>query len=331
MKKLLVAIAIVGFCTDAGALISGDTLQGVASIINATKNNNYQQGYQNGVQQWGFAQQQGGFIPQSASFPKEQTKINLRNQGYIIGDDDVVANGNGQVQGYVSNEGWVVNPDGVVIYGPANKINNKVSVPKKIKNAFKKRGYVYQNTNQNVSNQQQGFVMANGGQQWVASNITSQPVLNNGMPADSKSISRFLKNIEEMAEDLFSLLEANIENEKVRSLALKLIKLMMQSCTQQTADRSKLMKMRDSILELAKKADATSVAEKFDTIVKSTFKDNDLLVSDEVEEREAERKKKLKRKKREEEEGGSNKRGRTDDDYYDSGYETVDGYESDYY
>ena len=165
--------------------------------------------------------------------------------------------------------------------------------------------------------------MANGGQQWGSSNVISQSMLNNGAPAssDPQALPRFLKIIGEMAEDSLTLLEANIENEKVRNLVYKLLQLMIQSCTQQAADRSKLMKMRDSILELAKKADATQIAEKFDTIVKSTYKDNDLLISEDVEEREIERKKKLKRKRQEEEKGISNKTAMYDEDqdldYYD--------------
>ena len=256
--------------------------------------------------------------------------MNLRNQGYVIDNNDIVTF-NSQVQGYVSNKGWVVNPDGVVMYGPQDKLNQKISVPKKIKNAFKNLGYVYQNANQN--NQQQ-FVMANGGQQWGNSNVISQSVLNNGQLAssDPQALSRFLKTIEEMAEDAITLLEENVSNEKVRNLVYKLLKLMIQSCTQQAADRSKLIKMRDAILELAKKADSRQIADKFDAIVKSTFKDNDLLVSEEVEEREAERKKKLRKRKAQEEneEETSNKRRKTNDDF-DEGYEGDNEYVSDYY
>lgn len=329
MKKLLVAIAIVSFCADANALLSGDTLQGVASIIKASKGNNFPAA-SNGfvVAPNGMYQQQ--VVQQNTLSPKEQTKINLRNQGYVIGDNDIVILNN-QVQGYVSNEGWVVNPAGIVIYGPANKINQKVSVPKKVKRALQNYGYLYQNANQN--NKQQ-FVMANGGQQWGSSNVISQSMLNNGAPAssDPQALPRFLKIIGEMAEDSLTLLEANIENEKVRNLVYKLLQLMIQSCTQQAADRSKLMKMRDSILELAKKADATQIAEKFDTIVKSTYKDNDLLISEDVEEREAERKKKLRKRKAQEEneEETSNKRRKANDDF-DEGYDGDDEYVSDYY
>ena len=250
MKKLLVAV--VFFCADAGALLSGDTLQGIASVINATKgNNNYQQqGYQNGTQQWGFFSPQAQKNTQvSLNQVQSQTATIFIQQGWSVEQNAILKNGS-QILGYITNEGWVISPEGQVVYGPNDERRfQKFAVPKKIKNAFKKLGYVYQNTNQN--NQQKGFVMASGGQQWIA----SQPVLNNGQPAssDPQALPRFLKIIGEMADDTMAILETNVANEKVRNLVYKLLKLMMQSCTQQSADRSKLMKMRDSILELAKR------------------------------------------------------------------------------
>ena len=308
MKKLLVAVAIAGFCTDAGALFSRDTLQGIASVITATKGNNnfQQQGYQNGVQQWNFAQQQGGFAQQNTNISKKvqnnpQLQAVLAQNSSFADSQDIVRSmyNPNQIQGYVTKKGMIVNPQGIVMWGPQGNQGQKVDIPKKIQKIFETAGIQgYAGTPLNQA-PQWGSSQTLVNSQSNLSLWNSQPMLDNGMPADTKAISRFLKSIEEMAEDLFTILEANIDNEKVRSLVLKLIKLMMQSCAQQAADRVKLAKMRMHILDLSRKADATSLAEKFDAIVKSTFKDDPtLFVSEDVEEREAERKKKQKQKQK---------------------------------
>ncbi len=289
MKKLLAAITIFSFCTSANALFSEGTLRGVASIINATKNdNNFQQGNQNGIQSTYFYNPSPSYVAVNSA--KEQTKMNLRSQGYIVGNDDIVVHGNGQVVGYVTKDGWAASPEGNVWYGPQDKLNRKISVPKNIKNAFKSH----------VNNNQQ--------QQWgsvpALSYQSSLPILNTGAPADKESTKRLLNTLTDMLNDIKPIMQAHgLKNKEVLDQCFEITDSIMTCCKQQAVDEANLQKLRDGILFLARKVEAKTIselAEKFDLIVKSTFPNNKgLFITENVEKLQEQRKSKNKRKREE--------------------------------